>query len=241
VADTPQWQQITDELRAKINDGTYAPGSTLPKQINIAAERGLSEATVAKAYRQLQVEGLITSIPRRGTIVNEPAAASVVTGGGRLRRVDATGVSLLGDESTANNRAEMMVPPADIAADLGLEPGQPAVLRSRVFLRGDVPIVVALSWYRPELLERIPLLDSPMPDHVHEMYPQAYGTRLAITHTRISARPIDPTERLAFDIEEADLAPWVLVQRTELTGAAGRIESVWIDINRPGIALEQGS
>lgn len=44
---------LYDEFRARIADGTYAAGAALPSTRALAAERGLSRATVSLVYEQL--------------------------------------------------------------------------------------------------------------------------------------------------------------------------------------------
>ncbi|WP_436317555.1 GntR family transcriptional regulator [Variovorax sp. LjRoot84] len=52
---------LYEELRARIGDGTFAPGSTLPSTRALAAERGLSRTTVSTVYDQLAADGFIDS------------------------------------------------------------------------------------------------------------------------------------------------------------------------------------
>ncbi len=51
--------RIAAELRAQIAAGVLAPGAALPATRALAAERGLSRATVTTAYEQLQAEGYL--------------------------------------------------------------------------------------------------------------------------------------------------------------------------------------
>ncbi len=53
-------QFIADELRRRINSGTYPAGGTLPPQRVFMAEFGASRETVRDALGQLAAEGLIT-------------------------------------------------------------------------------------------------------------------------------------------------------------------------------------
>lgn len=49
------------EIRARIADGTYAAGTTLPSTRALAAERGLARTTVTLVYEQLAADGFIES------------------------------------------------------------------------------------------------------------------------------------------------------------------------------------
>jgi GntR family transcriptional regulator/MocR family aminotransferase len=50
---------LYDEIKARIADGTYAPGMALPSTRALAGERGLSRTTVSLVYEQLAADGFI--------------------------------------------------------------------------------------------------------------------------------------------------------------------------------------
>ena len=63
--------EVVDELRRLILSGEFPPGSKLPEER--AAERlGVSRLPVREAFRRLEAEGLLTSMPRRGVVVTPP-------------------------------------------------------------------------------------------------------------------------------------------------------------------------
>jgi GntR family transcriptional regulator/MocR family aminotransferase len=64
---------LYDEFRARIADGTYAVGAALPSSRALAAERGLSRATVSLVYEQLAADGFIET---RGGAVSRVAAGA---------------------------------------------------------------------------------------------------------------------------------------------------------------------
>lgn len=66
---TPSYAQLADQLRGMIRDGAYGPGSYLPSQPQLVQETGLSRGTVIHALKTLEDEGLIRSVPGRGTVV----------------------------------------------------------------------------------------------------------------------------------------------------------------------------
>ena len=57
-------------IRAAIVDGTQPPGSRLVES-DIARRMGVSQAPIREAVKRLALEGLVTSIPRRGSYVTE--------------------------------------------------------------------------------------------------------------------------------------------------------------------------
>jgi GntR family transcriptional regulator/MocR family aminotransferase len=68
---------LYEEFRARIADGTYAVGTPLPSTRALAAERGLSRATVSLVYEQLAADGFIDT---RGGAVSRVAAGAAPLG-----------------------------------------------------------------------------------------------------------------------------------------------------------------
>ena len=62
-------QAAADALRARILDGTLPEGSNL-RQDALAAELGISRIPLREAFRELEAEGLVTLLPRRGAVVS---------------------------------------------------------------------------------------------------------------------------------------------------------------------------
>lgn len=61
------FQQLAAVIRARIKDGTYA--RRLPPLTELEAESGLSPMAVRRAVRLLVDEGLVRTVPGRGTFV----------------------------------------------------------------------------------------------------------------------------------------------------------------------------
>jgi GntR family transcriptional regulator len=63
------YEQIANDLRAKIEDGTHPPGSKLPSRKDLCQTHDCSEAPVIRAMLILQYEGLVVPKPGSGTYV----------------------------------------------------------------------------------------------------------------------------------------------------------------------------
>jgi len=61
--------QIRRGIRQAIAAGEVAPGDPLPTVRQLATDLGINLNTVARAYRQLEVDGLVTAVRGRGTVV----------------------------------------------------------------------------------------------------------------------------------------------------------------------------
>lgn len=64
-----EFQRVSDELRARMTDGTYPLRSFLPSQRHLADEFGVSRDTVQRALRELSDEGWIESKQGSGSRV----------------------------------------------------------------------------------------------------------------------------------------------------------------------------
>ena len=65
----PIYQQLTRQITHAITSGALNPGDRLPTIRQLAAEQVVNPNTVARAYRELERDGLVESGPRRGTFV----------------------------------------------------------------------------------------------------------------------------------------------------------------------------
>ena len=74
----PLRDEVLDELRRLILDGTLAPGSHLSEQ-SISERLSVSRLPVREAFRRLESEGLLESLPRRGVRVVLPDADELQT------------------------------------------------------------------------------------------------------------------------------------------------------------------
>ncbi|MET8703618.1 GntR family transcriptional regulator [Kitasatospora sp. NPDC004723] len=152
----PKWQQLASKLRAQIADGTYPPGSKLPRQVDLAAELGWSDATVRRAYGDLAAEGLVTATRNAGTVVNRLPHLS---GADRARSVRNTGKIYIEGEYARITSAELVEAPADVAEVLGIKAGTSAIRRVRVTYGPDgKPRSASTSWYDGAHAETAPLL-----------------------------------------------------------------------------------
>jgi DNA-binding GntR family transcriptional regulator len=74
VARSPKYQQVADDLRGKIANGTYPVGDALPSTSALMSSYGVSVTVARAAIKQLQTEGLAEGQPGKAVYVaGEPA------------------------------------------------------------------------------------------------------------------------------------------------------------------------
>lgn len=79
---TPPYEQVRTQLAGHIRAGALRPGDKLPVVRALAADLGVATNTIARAYRELEAGGLVTTRRRVGTIVQAPPSPA----GPELRR-----------------------------------------------------------------------------------------------------------------------------------------------------------
>ena len=76
----PLYYQIRENLREKIHNHEYAPGSMIPSEAELCQLYGVSRVTVRRAVLDLVQEGLLTRGKGRGTFVAENYGLTAVNG-----------------------------------------------------------------------------------------------------------------------------------------------------------------
>lgn len=66
------YQRVADGVRQGIADGTYAAGDQLPIQKEMADQYSVGQATVSRALRLLEKEGLAYTCPRGAFVGPRP-------------------------------------------------------------------------------------------------------------------------------------------------------------------------
>jgi GntR family transcriptional regulator len=69
----PPYEQVRTQVAAHVSAGRLRPGDRLPTVRALAADLGIAVGTVARAYRELEAGGLVTSRRRAGTVVTAGA------------------------------------------------------------------------------------------------------------------------------------------------------------------------
>ncbi|WP_103063134.1 GntR family transcriptional regulator [Actinomyces qiguomingii] len=72
----PFFSQVCAAIAAAIDAGTLPAGTRLPPTRALATELSIAVNTVAKAYRELEVQGYIEGRGRRGTFVRDQSGVA---------------------------------------------------------------------------------------------------------------------------------------------------------------------
>ena len=91
----PIYAQIADGFRDQIRSGVLGDGERLPSVRELAMELTINPNTIQRAYRELEVQGWIASVPGKGSFVCGSPTAPTTEQRQLLEQFDTTTAALL--------------------------------------------------------------------------------------------------------------------------------------------------
>ena len=154
-SDRPLSLQLADVLRAEIQEGTRRPGSQLPTESEFQRDYGVSRTTIRAALSALAGEGLVVTRKGFGSYVRDRPPLRRVSSTSRHAAHRTSGKPIFDTEAIAQGqvpshrilRTGRGSVPADVADWLGCPEGEEVVIRQRLHLLDDVPVVISTSYY----------------------------------------------------------------------------------------------
>ena len=67
----PFYEQVKEDLRRLVVSGVLRPGDKLPSVRELAGQLAINPNTIQRAYRELETEGYIVSVPGKGSFAAE--------------------------------------------------------------------------------------------------------------------------------------------------------------------------
>ena len=231
------YDTIKEDLLSKIKDGTYREGETIPPEMELAREYGVSRPTIRQAVQILASDGYLEKRRRRGTVVTRPKVSQSFTMSissfedamrlaGRMPR---TNVLVFKREKADE----------DAASHLELPRGSEVYKLVRLRYADDLPNVFVES-YVP--CDRYPGLES-YDFNVTSLYAamDRCGGTVVSARRRLEAVRADGTTAALLDVEEGDPLLLFHTVARDATGAAveysiatyrGESNSFEIDVRR---------
>lgn len=146
-------RQIADDLRGQVTRGELEAGDRLPTQRQLAEQYSVARMTVVRALEILEHEGLVTSIPTKGTVVRKPSYMPFRPQAEYEKRTSASldrfmsEFSAAGSVPTQSIAVEVVIPPKHVAVRLGLDEGDLAAVRRRVRSLDGVAVNINDTFY----------------------------------------------------------------------------------------------
>ncbi|SEU46671.1 GntR family transcriptional regulator [Nonomuraea wenchangensis] len=222
----PRYQQVADDLRAKIVSGIYPVGQPLPHTRDLIRKYGLgSDNVLLKAYKILKEEGLIRRNAAVGMIVQDPNPPVVdltlhnPLGHGPLPWAECCKLAGL-EGRTVTTSVTSRAAAQDEAALLGVAPGAAVVIRARTAHAGDVPVRLDEAIYPAELVEGTPIAaKQQVPGGIYGTLAQAGHAPAAVVRRAIGARPATGDEAKGLGLAAG---AWVLAADQVIADGRGR-------------------
>src|SRR5215207_506258 len=144
----PLYRQLAQHLEAAIRSGQLKPGDRLESESLLADRFAVSRITVRQAIEELVRQQIVIRKQGKGTFVTQPTVKHDLS---RLHGLLASLFSQAEAASAKLLRYELATAPHDVAEQLRLFPGQPALALDRLYLIGRRPVALAQAWLVPEI------------------------------------------------------------------------------------------
>lgn len=144
----PLYRQLASHIENEIRSGRLRSGDRLESEGLLTQRFQVSRITLRQAVAELVRKQMLVRKQGKGTFVTAPAVRH------DLRRSHGLLGSLFSQAQGASARLlryELLVPPADTAASLGLGPDRPALRLDRLYLIDGRPVALAQVWLAPEV------------------------------------------------------------------------------------------
>ncbi|MFC0219071.1 GntR family transcriptional regulator [Pseudochelatococcus lubricantis] len=148
----PQWQKVYDALASDIGAGIYSPGERLPSEHDLSASLGVSRNTVRRAFLSLSQDGFIRIVNGRGSYVTPHGVTYEIDATSRFRQtLESLGIKR--DQTVIENT--VVAADGDVAAALGLSPGDDAVRHVSVIWGDGTPFLLSRRYFPASLVPHL--------------------------------------------------------------------------------------
>jgi DNA-binding GntR family transcriptional regulator len=185
---------VQGELAERIDQGRLAAGTRLPSEPELAAEFGVSRATLREALRALEGQGLVRRLWGSGTYVAERTrvANSLDVNFGVSEAIRAAGMQA----GTEHGRQSIGPASASEAERLGLDPGQDVLVVERVRTADGRPVVFSRDILPGTIIgDRADVADQMLQRSIYEVLER--DLRITIHHGVASFRPVRADRTIA--------------------------------------------
>ncbi|MFI6228495.1 GntR family transcriptional regulator [Micromonospora echinospora] len=234
----PSYQRVVDDLRSRILAGELAPGDKLPTERELQQRWGFSTTVVKNALALLRSEGLIEGRRGSGNYVRDRTRLVRRAHSRDMRNRLGSTSPFARDSEAAGKRpnweadSRKIPAPPQVAARLGIPPGDPVMHTRYRYLADDAPIQLADS-YEPLAVTGGTRVEHPERGPVVGVVARMdfIGVTIDRFTEEVTTRPALPEEVDALALDRRG-GRWVIA--VERTYYAGRTAVETADIVFPG-------
>jgi len=204
---TPLYQQISEEIVARINKGVWLPGDALPSEMALAEELMVSQGTVRKALDELTHRNLVTRHQGKGTFVTAHTAQRELFHFFNLTRDDGrkqlpTTKRIIGIENRRGN--------SDECTRLKLKPATRVIFIERIRELGKRSAIFETIVLPAKMFRGLGMNDT-LPNELYQLYEQQYGVTIHKAVERIGAISADRNHARHLNVQNG--APLLEIDR----------------------------
>jgi GntR family transcriptional regulator len=178
----PLYQQVKERLLNRLIDGTWAPGTPLPSEQQLAQELNVSQGTIRKALDAMTAEHLLVRAQGRGTFVAEAEDRRILF---RFLRLTADDGSRQFPESSAASPRQRASDAAQ-RRNLQLEKGERVWLIQRTRELGGRPVIFESICLPVALFPGLDQIE-PIPNNVYALYASRFGLTVGRVTEKLKA------------------------------------------------------
>ncbi|NPA92217.1 MAG: GntR family transcriptional regulator [Chloroflexi bacterium] len=201
-------EQVERVLRQRLYSGTYAAGSRMPSESELAAEFGVSRATVRTVLAKLAAQGLILRRQGDGTYVNERVQQAKA----HLQNIWDFACLIENNGYSPSIRViskEVREATEDESRALAIEPGAALLSMTRLFCADGKPVILAHNVF-PLSLFRVPIEEVDGTRRIRDIVRHDCQHDIAFAITEIHAT--QPAEEAASLLERSASEPLLLLK-----------------------------
>ena len=207
----PRHEQISNWIREKIEDGSYAPDDQLLSENQFCKQFNVSRITVRRALQTLESEGVIYRRQGLGAFVSDKRVPQ-----GMVRLTDfVEDMARAGLEASSRIISFNPVPcPNDVAADLNIEPGKTVSRLDRLRLGNGEPVAFDSTWlplFYGQLLDGFDLSS----DTIYRIMEEEHGIPVLRGRYRLDA--VNASAALAAQLQVVINKSLFLIERVSMT------------------------
>ena len=188
---TPLYQQLRDEIRKQIVNGTLKPGEKIPTEEEICKKYNVSRSVIKQAFSVLVSDGYLERKPRLGTFVTENKST------GFFRDIISFNEEIQHQGSTPHTKivnSEITTCPLQIAEKMHMTKNDKVIHIERVRYRDNDVVYYVDAYYNPLFLEHFEIIKDGNRSFYERMETD-YGIK--ICKVRRSFKAISANKRLS--------------------------------------------
>lgn len=193
----PKYHRVKEALLARLADGEWGPGMSIPSELELCQEFGVSRITVRKAVGDLVHAGKLRTVQGKGTFVAAPKLQErfVPRAFGIYEDMARRGMRL----TTVVLRQEVIPAPREAAERLKIPRGEPVHVVERLRSVQDEKILVSTTYVPAALCPGL-VDDDLSSGSLYQLLRERYGLKIAYGERSLEAIAAERWEARLLDI-----------------------------------------